>query len=82
MKAMNKMTSLVERKVYALTNNLPVPKDVEHDLFTFYERFEKLQQEIAILDERMLNRSCRSHSRSNRGFKFRSLPQTGDLSIQ
>ena len=50
---MNKLTSLVERKVYALTHNLPVPKQVEHGLFTFYERFKKLEQEITILDERM-----------------------------
>ena len=52
---MDKITSLDERQVYALTHNLPVPKDVEQGLSTFYERFKKLEQEIAILDERMLN---------------------------
>ena len=51
--AIGKITWLEEQLVYALTHNLPVPKQVEHGLFTFNEMFKKLGQEIAILDERM-----------------------------
>ena len=51
--AIGKISWLEEQLVYALTNNLPVPKQVEHGLFTVNEMSKKLKQEIAILDERM-----------------------------
>jgi hypothetical protein len=53
LQAIRKMVWLYKQSIYAEIHNLPIPKEIEHDLFTLSEMYRKHERNKESLDERI-----------------------------